>query len=553
MDTNAFLADLANQPWESLTQLDVHQMAEKFNSFLTETLNRHAPLKTRTKKNSKKPEPSTELRRLRKERNQAQKEGKTVELRQLRRECNKKTRQEHFAHLNDRINRGETDLWRVIKENLGSEQPSSCLSYQDEGKDICQNEIAESFNKFFKEKIKKVRSQIEPFQGDCLRGARSKAAKLHLQEDFFKFRAVKEKETLIAIQKSKKSKCPDYFGIAPAVIKIAASVIIIPLTWIINEALLSGTVPKCWKTAKILPLFKKKDKTQIQNYRPISILPSPSKIMEQVVKTQLEQYFEDKNILPQSQYGFRQRLSTIHALAAATHDWQEATQAKQNCGALLFDLTAAFDCIDATLLEAKFRIHGVSWSAIKWLHSYLTDRQQTVDINNQSSKVTAVGTGSPQGSVISPLLFSIMIADLDEWISTAKALNYADDTTCYASGHSKDEVRGKLEQSAKEVLRFMQANNLSANPSKTQFIMFSCKAEDPLKVGDIYIEESKSIELLGVLFNKQLNWTTHLQKLESDIRKRIGIIRRLSWRLPQHLVKQMIDPLFTSKLRYSHS
>jgi len=273
--------------------------------------------------------------------------------------------------------------------------------------------------------------------------------------------------------------------------------------------------------------------------------------MEKLVKKQLESYFEKKGILPHSQFGFRQELSTQQALFATMHDWLEAKQKKEYCGSCLFDLTAAYDVCDPSLLEAKCQLYGCDWLVTKWIRSYLTGRNQCVEINEKKSELRTVNIGTPQGSVLSPLLYLIMVSDIEEWITSGKLTCFADDSTLYVRGETKLEVRKKLEEGAKQVLSFMNATNLKANATKTHFIMFNAIKEPPIKVNEALIEESNEVELLGVVFNKHLNWTSHINKLESQLRQRIGILRRLSWKFPKQLAVQLIDPLFTSKVRYS--
>ncbi len=111
-------------------------------------------------------------------------------------------------------------------------------------------------------------------------------------------------------------------------------------------------------------------------------------------------------------------------------------------------------------------------------------------------------------------------------------------------------MRSELEIAAKEVLLFMQASMLSANPSKTKFLMFGRAKEDPLKVGEVMIQESKEEVLLGITFNKSLTWSSHVNSLKMELKKRIGILRRMSFELPTSVVKEMIQPIFTSKLIY---
>ena len=163
-----------------------------------------------------------------------------------------------------------------------------------------------------------------------------------------------------------------------------------------------------------------------------------------------------------------------------------------------------------------------------------------------------VGAGSPQGSVISPLLFLIMVADVEEWVGGGvRVISYADDTSVYVVAENKELVRSGLQKAAKSVFKFMRAARLSANPSKTNFVYFSGKGEEPLQVDGIKIEEKKEETLLGITFGKRLSWKQHIQRLEPELRKRIGLLKRLRMKLPCIVVRRMVDPLFNSKLRYA--
>jgi len=297
--------------------------------------------------------------------------------------------------------------------------------------------------------------------------------------------------------------------------------------------------------------IRNQPRTKKENYRPVCILPSASKVMEKVIRKQLASYFEKTGILPGSQFGFRARRSTVQAAAAAEHDWKKAKLHSLLCGALFFDLSAAFDCISAEILTEKMRIYGVSTNATRLVSSYLTDRKQRVDYGGANSNVADMTVGSPQGSAISPLLFLILVADVEEWVTEGTLLTYADDTSVYAFSKSREEVRRILEKSAEEILCFMRATGLAANEAKTSFLFFGRKQEEPIKVGDAMIQEDTEATLLGITFNKALTWKAHLDNLKPELKKRVGILRKLSTKLPRHITCRMIEPIFTSKVRYA--
>ena len=550
INKNAFAMNLVSQPWEQLATCTTDDMADMFNTFTIDTLDRHAPLCSGYTKPKRMPKPSGKLQRLRRLRDNARSKGKTSQLKKLRRDCNQQTKKEMMEDVKTRLTKNRNEVWKIVSELTGNGS-KTCSQIKSEGRVLSGEEAASNFNNFFITKIETIKNGIERFDGDRLSGAKQKAKKLGLVKNSFHLKTVSEKDIVKAIKKSKGSKCPDIYGISPIVLKLAPEIFAVPLTRIINCIIQDGQIPSVWKKTRVLPLHKKKDKSDVANYRPICILPSPSKIMEEIIRQQVGKYMEKMHVLPRTQYGFRAGMSTIMAAGAVDHDWKQAKLENMSCGALFFDLSAAFDVLDKDLIIGKLEAYGAGYNVTKLINSYLTGRHQCVDYHGYRSCMTEVKVGSPQGSVLSPLLFLIMVADLPEWVSSAMTLSYADDTTCYCIDKDKDKVRKHLERSAVEVLTFMRAALLSANPTKTKFIMFGRKGEPALKVGSVEIAESKEEELLGITFNKSLSWKSHLTKMETELRKRIGILKRLSWHLPKSVLIRMIEPIFTAKMRYA--
>ena len=550
INRDSFLTELSQQPWEILPALkDAEAMAIAFNKLLLGVLDRHAPfqpIKTRSRLSGK---PSKRLRWLRRKRDNLRSKGRLTELKELRKECNKLAKEEAIQRAESKLKEGPHKAWAIARDVLGKQAETS-LQIKENGVILSKEATAEAFNHHFMDKVKRIQDSIPSYKGDPLQGAKERVSRLGVESQSFQLLRVEEENVKRALKKLKASQCPDVFGISPAVLKMGAEVLSLPLMYIVNTTILRGEVPKTWKMSRVIPLHKKGPKNCKQNYRPVSILPSASKVMEEVVRHQLAGYFEQKKILPNTQFGFRKNRSTILAAASVEHDWKQAKQKKLCCGALFFDLSAAFDCIDMELLTRKMALYGVSRQAVGWIRSYLSGREQKVDCDGVSSQQSEVKVGSPQGSILSPLLFLIMVADMEEWVKEGILICYADDTSVYAIAKNEEEVRRVLEKAAREVLAFMTATRLAANASKTNFLYFSGKAVAPIMVGEVEVEEAKEETLLGITFNKKLSWKSHLAKLEPELRKRIGILRRLRMKVPSSLVCQMIEPVFTSKLRY---
>ena len=199
-------------------------------------------------------------------------------------------------------------------------------------------------------------------------------------------------------------------NISNKLLKQIKHIIVQPLTLIINQSLTSGIYPDKFKISKVTPLHKKDDRTAISNYRPISLLPTMSKIIERVIHSQLYAYFNENNLITEQQYGFRPRHSTELAALKLTDT-------------IMYEL-------DRSLYKLKY--YGLGNVAYNLIENYLTNRQQQVKLGNTNSNLLPMCIGVPQGSILGPLLFSIYINDLPKTCPKFHRIMYADDTTLYS-------------------------------------------------------------------------------------------------------------------------
>ena len=242
-----------------------------------------------------------------------------------------------------------------------------------------------------------------------------------------------------------------------------------PLSVIINNSLTMGLVPNMAKLAKIIPIYKAKDKKHISNYRPISLLPVISKILEKVVHKNLYTFLEKNKVLYASQYGFRKNRSTVNAITELVCQITNAIENKQNALSVFLDLSKAFDTIDHKILLRKLEFYGVRGLALNWFQSYLTDRKQYVLYNNVQSQTLDITCGVPQGSVLGPLLFLIYVNDIANCLTHSKLIYFADDTTV---SRCIDDLYKNINSDLDDLTNWFKANRLALNVNKSNCMLF---------------------------------------------------------------------------------
>ena len=197
----------------------------------------------------------------------------------------------------------------------------------------------------------------------------------------------------------------------------------------INTSIRSSKFHNELKEADIVPVHKKKSKLSKENYRPISILPNISKVYERCLHDQMSKFFD--NIFSKYQCSFRKGYSAQHCLLVMTEKWKKVVDNGGAFGALLTDLSKAFDCIPHDLIIAKLEAYGFQIDALRLVHDYLSNRKQLVKLNETFSSWRDIEHGVPQGSILGPLLFNIHLCDLFYFLDGLDIARYADDTTLY--------------------------------------------------------------------------------------------------------------------------
>ena len=339
------------------------------------------------------------------------------------------------------------------------------------------------------------------------------------------------------------------------IIKKSSMVIAIPLAHIINLSLEKGIVPDQMKIAKVIPIYKSKESDQMKNYRPISLLPSFSKILEKIVYNRLYTYLQEKQLLYKSQYGFRKNLSTELATLEFQNIIINYMQSKKQCLGLFLDLSKAFDSLQHNILLAKMQKYGIRGLALNWFESYLSGRRQYTNYKGINSEYETIVCGVPQGSVIGPLLFLIYTNDLPNISNNAKFVLFADDTNIIIEDNSIESLENKVNDILIKVGIWFNVNKLSINISKTKFILFTRKPytqvnQIEIKLNNILIEQTDHIKFLGVTIQHNFSWEIHIRNIGNKVSQVNSNLSRLKNILPRITLETIYRSLVEPYLMY---
>ena len=331
---------------------------------------------------------------------------------------------------------------------------------------------------------------------------------------------------------------------APAISEILAH--------ILNNCIITSSIPSEWKTARITPLYKDGNRDDPNNYRPISVLPFISKILEKILFQDLQLYVENLNILTKYQAGFRREKSTSSMLVKLTDECLQNMDNGLPTICVFIDLKKAFDTISHERLLTKLYLLNIRDKALDLLKNYLTDRQQMTILNDFTSDTRPMKVGVPQGSILGPALFTLYINDIVNVLSHSKICLFADDTVIYFAHKNIAMAAEAIQLDLKNIDNWMDDNKLTINIKKTQYMIVSGhhkKYENvDLHVKDSQIMRTKSYKYLGVKIDQHLNYLQHINNLAGTVKNKLRTITRLSNFLPKGVIimlyKSLIIPHF---------
>ena len=455
-----------------------------------------------------------------------------------------KAKYDYFSRKFDENKDDLKKTWRLINSILGRKRHNKLLTFPEE-------DAAHNFNKYFvsvaSDLVKKSypnNTQDDSFYnylGNC-----------NIDENnYLKDVTFDEKDIAYFISNLSNSKTT-YF--APKVLKLVTQNLSRILCKLFNKCAFEGYFPKELKVAKVIPLFKNKGEiSDICNYRPISMLPVFSKIFEKLLHKTITDHLDSNSILNDSQYGFRKKRSTLHALLDATENIYKSVDLKLFTVGIFIDFSRAFDVINHDILLKKLSHYGIRGQLLKLIECYLANRKQYVSYGGKESVQLSINCGVPQGSVLGPLLFIIFVNDIVSISNLAMFVLFADDLNLFVAHSCRKSAYEIANQILNELYNYCVSNRLIINFTKCCFIEFGSGSLDLnekfyLGILNNQFEKVDKCKFLGVCISSSLNWNDQIDHVISQVSKSCGTMYRSRLHVPRKILRKiymaLIQPYF---------
>ncbi len=566
MDLGLFKSDLESTVSELLSITDIQDLAVQYNVRLSDCLERHAPMSTKSiTARPKVPWFNDTLKQLKRERRKVEKTWRRTDLETdeaiFKRTKNKYACMLNNAHRNHyeseirEASGNQRKLFAIIQELASVKRDSPLPDHESIQK------LADSFSDFFLQKIENIRKEID--SQPCT--FQSPPDSQLPSNTFSSFKLLSESEVKELIFKSKSTSCA-LDPLPTHLLKECIDIVLPLLTKMINLSLQTGEFPSEWKLALVLPIIKKFGLELIlNNFRPVSNLSFVSKLVERAAIKQETSHVQKNCPLPICTSAYRENHSTESALLKVQADILHNMESQKVTLLVLINLSAAFDTIDHDILfsrlESKFGITGV---ALEWHKSYLRSRKQCVVLNGDiRSKESVLRFGVPQGSCLGPILFTEYASTLFDVIYSHldSAHGYADDhQLLLAFSPNTTELQENavqcMEGCLDNVKQWMLMNKLKMNDSKTEFIIIGSRQQldkigfDSIRVGNSVVKCVQSVRDLGAFFDSTMSMEPHIDAKCKAAFRQLYSIRRIRKFLTREATETLIHAFIFSHLDY---
>ena len=560
IDLERFKQDISNLPISEL-----QRFPDPLTGFVTlfkSIVDRHAPIKTKKIRGNNKPFMNSDLNNAIKQKskirniyNKWKSRENYLAWQNIKYKCKRlanKAEKDHFERIVSKGIMSNQEFWKKVKPALSETNPTNNtdIILEENGILVANNiEISEIFNNQYINIVKSETGFAPETLGDVdildkisisnyidkvIYHYDEHPSIIKINQNFtnlhpFKIPFANLDDVNLILKNLDTRKAPGPDLLPPKLIKIVKDIINLPLTDVINHIIKSCIFPENGKIAHVTPVFKtdKKDRQNKSNYRPISVLGVFSKIVERFIEIKTNEHIE--TVLSVFIAAYRKKYSTNHVLIRLIESWKLQLDNKKFVGAVLMDLSKAFDCVPHDLLIAKMHAYGFDRDTLILMFSYLKGRKQGVKVNNEIHSFMTLVSGVPQGSILGPILFNLFINDITYYFKESNLFNYADDNTLSAFADTIHELIQTLQSESEIAIKWFNDNKMFVNPNKFQAIIIDKENKGELnshnlKFGDYKIKSRKNVTLLGIDIDDRLKFDNHTHSL---IRKASGQLNYL--------------------------
>ena len=559
---------------------------EIFINILNELLDKHAPRKQKIIRGNSAPFMNETLSkafmtraRLRNKYNRTRTEADRITYTKFKNFCTNllaKEKKKYYGNLDITIFDDNKKFWQRVKPLFSDKTIlKHNIRLKENGKMVSdKKEIAEILNNYFMESVEYL--EVERYLptvvidtsdrndnriDDILLKFKDHPSILQINknvvfENRFEFKDVTEDEMFNKIIKIDPSKACMKNDIPPKIILGVTDIISDPLTKMFNNAKKSEKYPKSFKRADVTALPKTRDKQNKKKYRPVSLTPIFSKLFEKHMYDQMSEY--SASFISPYIFGYRKGHSTEQCVMVMIEMWKKALDEHKVAGAVLTDLSKAFDCLPHDLLVAKLYAYGFEKSACNFILDYLKDRTQRTKVDGEYSSYREVNYGVPQGSILGPLLFNLFMNDIFYFIKESQLANYADDTTAYLSKLGIFPFLHTLKTETEIVLHWFKINEMKSNSEKCHLIVAE-NNHRPSYISNSYIyldkekellESETCVKLLGLWIDNKMVFEEHIRKLLSKGNQKLHALMRVAKYMTTEKLRVIMKSFIESQFKY---
>lgn len=545
------------------------------SELLRQIIDQHAPIKTRVVKVDQLPYMNSELRKainvknmLRRKWDKCKTQLNWDKYRKQRNLVTRKRKQSVQKYVTEKcVTSNGQDFWKTVKPLMSNKckSSSSGITLIENG-DVINDPVivGNVFNQFYIDITKDIGEPDGIHMSDDINHIINKHVnhesveyiKHHIcQDQTFHFQPVSESDVSKKLKALNAKKATGCDKIPPKLIKMGEQKLAKPITSLINMSIKQSIFPESLKCAQVTPIFKKNDMLNKKNYRPVSVLPCISKIFEAILIDQMSFYLE--SMLSNHLSGFRKGHSCQNVLNRFVESCKLNLDNGDVFGAILTDLSKAFDCLPHCLLISKLHAYGVNKESCELIASYFRSRKQRVNIGKDKSEWLCLSKGAPQGSLFGPFAYNIFTNDLLILISKmnlSEIFNYADDNTVACHNKDVDDVKNGLQNVCGVMLKWFKENYMQANPDKFQFILFNPGHASPpeikVNIDGVIITIERSVTLLGVHIDYKLDFSDHINELCKRAGRKLNALGRLSKTLDTNAKMCLFQTFILSHFNY---